>query len=216
MNYYDIIIMDVFEKGEILMDYGIIVNKEKLIKDNELPQKLTVIGKSTHPTIAFEGESDDICLEETAALYFQQMASDFNSTHSNKLIPDSGYRTISRQEKLLNYYYEQDGEKAYTYVALPRTSEHHTGLAIDVALIIDGVYTDHITGEEPEIIDLMNNCHKYGFILRYQKGKEDVTGYMYEPWHYRFVGPELAKKIHETGLTLEEVKQKEDTDSRIR
>ena len=189
------------------MDYGIIINKERLITDDELPKKLIAVGINTHPTISFEGETNEILLEETAALWFNKMVGDFNSLHNNKIIPDSGYRSVERQERLLKYYYAQDGEKAYTYVAPPRSSEHHTGLAIDVAMIVDGEYTDDITGEEPEIQELIENSYKYGFILRYPKGKEQVTGYMYEPWHFRFVGLDLAKEIHETGLALEEVVQ---------
>ena len=141
---------------------------------------------------------------------------DFNSTHRNKIIPDSGYRTIERQERLLKYYYDRDGDKAFTYVAHPRASEHHTGLAIDIALIVNGVYTDDITGQEQEIKDLITNCYKYGFILRYPKGKEEITGYTYEPWHYRFVGLDLAKKIHESGMTLEEIKQIKEYNKRTR
>jgi D-alanyl-D-alanine carboxypeptidase len=189
------------------MDYGIIINKERLITDDELPKKLIAVGVNTHPTISFEGGTNEILLEETAALWFNKMVGDFNSLHNNKIIPDSGYRSVERQERLLKYYYAQDGEKAYTYVAPPRSSEHHTGLAIDVAMIVDGEYTDDITGEEPEIKELIENSYKYGFILRYPKGKEQVTGYVYEPWHFRFVGLDLAKEIHETGLALEEVVQ---------
>ena len=195
------------------MDYGIIINKENLIKDDELPKKLVAVGINKHPTISFENETNEILLEETAAVFFNKMMNDFNAKHRNKVIPDSGYRTIERQEKLLKYYYDRDGEKAFTYVAPPRSSEHHTGLAIDVAMIVNGVYTDNITGEEPEIIDLINNCYKYGFILRYPKNKEEITGYEYEPWHFRFVGLDLAEKIHENGLTLEEIKQFKQSDN---
>ena len=189
------------------MDYEIIVNKNNLIKDEDLPQRFIVVGKNDHPTIALENESNDILLEETAALFFMQMINDFNSVHKNKIIPDSGYRTIERQERLLKYYFAKDGEKAYTYVAPPRSSEHHTGLAIDVAMINDGEYTDNITGEEKEIQELIANCYRYGFILRYPKGKEEITGYKYEPWHFRFVGLDLARRIHDSGLTLEEIKE---------
>ena len=76
-------------------------------------------------------------------------------------------------------------------------------------MIKDGKYTDEISGNEPEIIELHSICHKYGFILRYPKDKTEITGYEYEPWHFRFVGLELAKKIYDTKLTLEEIKQKE-------
>ena len=189
------------------MNYEIVINKNNSIRDEELPQRLTVIGINNHPTISFENETNEILLEEKAALFFNMMMNDFNKKHSNKIIPDSGYRTKERQERLLKYYYDRDGEKAFTYAAPPGFSEHHTGLAIDIAMIVNGEFTDDITGDEPEILDLMANCYKYGFILRYPKGKEEITGYKYEPWHYRFVGLDLAKEIHESGLTLEEIKQ---------
>ena len=188
------------------MNYEILVNKNNLIEDNDLPKKLVVVGKNLHPTITFENETNDILLEEKAAIFLNRMLNDFNSSHKNKIIPDSGYRSIERQERLLKYYLDRDGDKAFTYVALPRSSEHHTGLAIDIALMVDDVYTDDITGDEQEIIDFMKICYKYGFILRYPRGKEDITGYKYEPWHYRFVGLELAEKLYKSGLTLEEIK----------
>lgn len=98
-------------------------------------------------------------MKEKAAVFFIKMMNDFNSTHRNKIVPDSGYRTIERQKRLFKYYYDRDGDKAFTYVAPPRSSEHHTGLAIDIALIINGEYTDNITGHEQEIKDLMAICY---------------------------------------------------------
>ena len=189
------------------MDYEILVNKKNYIKSEEIPGNLVSVGKNEHPTISFGGETDEILLEETAANWFNKMIEDCNNRHDNKIIPDSGYRSIKRQERLVKYYYDRDGEKAFTYVAPPRASEHHTGLAIDVALMINGEYSDDITGEEEEIKDLQSICYNYGYILRYPKGKEEITGYKYEPWHFRFVGLDLAKKIYDSGLTLEEIKQ---------
>jgi D-alanyl-D-alanine carboxypeptidase len=188
------------------MDYTVLVNKDHLIKDSDLPKNLVIVGKMEQPTIPIaDGETDDILLEEKAAKYFLKMMNDFNSTHSNKIAPDSGYRSIDRQKRLLEYYYSVDGEKALTYAAIPRASEHHTGLAIDIVLIVNGEYMDKITGEEDEIKDLISMCYKYGFILRYPKGKENITGFIYEPWHFRFVGLELAQKAHDSGLVLEEI-----------
>lgn len=162
------------------MDYEIIVNKSFPIKDEDLPKKLVVVGKNDHPSVNLENESNDILLEEKAAYYFIRMIEDLNKNHLNKIIPDSGYRTIEKQEKILEFYLKCDGDKAYERVALPRTSEHHTGLAIDIAMIKDDKYTDEISGNEPEIIELHNICHKYGFILRYPKDKTEITGYEYD------------------------------------
>lgn len=91
-------------------------------------------------------------------------------------------------------------------VAVPGTSEHATGLAVD---IISSAYSalDDRQGDTEEQKWLMEHCWEYGFILRYPQDKAEVTGIIYEPWHYRYVGTEAAKEIHEQGLTLEEYLQ---------
>ena len=73
--------------------------------------------------------------------------------------------------------------------------------------VINGIYNDDIKEDDKEAIWLKNNCWKYGFILRYPKGKEDITGFNFEPWHYRFVGLELAFELYQTNQTLEEYKK---------
>ncbi len=116
-----------------------------------------------------------------------------------KLWIQSGYRSYSTQESLYNNYVKKDGkEKADTYSARPGHSEHQTGLAMDLNII------DSSFAGTKEAIWIEKNCYKYGFIIRYPKGKEDITGYMYEPWHIRYLGKEIAKKVYESGLTLEE------------
>ena len=169
------------------MNYEIIVNKSFPIKDEDLPKKLVVVGKNDHPRVNLENESNDILLEEKTAYYFIRMIEDFNKNHLNKIIPDSGYRTIEKQEKILEFYLKCDGDKAYERVALPRTSEHHTGLAIDIAMIKDGKYTDEISGNEPEIIELHSICHKYGFILRYPKDKSKMPWFIFITCYFGFI-----------------------------
>ena len=114
----------------------------------------------------------------------------------------STYRTYEYQENLYQNYAKQDGiNKADTYSARPGFSEHHTGLAID----IDNTKTSYLNFENTEEFKWMqDNAYKYGFILRYKKDKEDITGYIYEPWHYRYVGSKVAKYIQENNLTFEE------------
>ena len=87
--------------------------------------------------------------------------------------------------------------------AFPGRSEHNIGLAVD---IVSSTYTQLDQKQEttPEAKWLAENCYKYGFILRYPNGKTDITGIIYEPWHYRYVGVEDATKITELGVTLEE------------
>lgn len=111
----------------------------------------------------------------------------------------SGYRSFDYQDELYNDYVAVDGvEKADTYSAWPGHSEHQTGLAFDVGWVdLQFAYTG--AGQW-----LANHAHEYGFIIRYPEGKEAVTGYQYEPWHIRYLGTELAEKVYESGLCLEE------------
>ena len=111
----------------------------------------------------------------------------------------SGYRSYSTQEALYNKYVKKDGEKlANTYSAKPGQSEHQTGLAFDIG----SVTASFANTDEAKWI--ANNSYKYGFIVRYPKDKTDITGYIYEPWHVRYLGVDNATKVYESGLTLEE------------
>ena len=105
----------------------------------------------------------------------------------------SGYRSEERQREL----YENDKNGT---AAKPGTSEHQTGLAFDVTTRHDGGGFE----DTEQFRWLSENCWAFGFILRYPEGKEDITGFPYEPWHYRYVGVEIAREIHENGWTLEE------------
>ena len=111
----------------------------------------------------------------------------------------SGYRSYQRQQELFDYWVEQGGyEAALMESALPGRSEHQSGLAMDVGkLEYEYAHTD-------EGIWLAENCHKYGFIIRYPEDKTEITGYIYEPWHIRYLGESTAKLVHDSGLTLEE------------
>ena len=121
---------------------------------------------------------------------------------SINLMPTTAFRNQNFQTTLYNNYVASDGkEMADTYSARPGYSEHQTGLAIDLkntALKGDLRLTD----ENFEWLN--NNAYKYGFIIRYPKDKEYITGYQFENWHIRYVGKEIAKTIHDNDLTLEE------------
>ena len=117
---------------------------------------------------------------------------------------DSGYRTREYQEIVLQNDIKEMGEAAYDKVALPGTSEHESGLAIDCGIVIDGKYFDELPEDAPITKWIHENCYKYGFIVRYPKGKEEITGYKYEPWHLRYVGLKLAKYLTKNNLTLDE------------
>ena len=125
----------------------------------------------------------------------------------------SAYRTNGDQrwlfnnkvQKLMNEgYAEADAKRlAATVVAIPGTSEHELGLAFDLA---DNDYRDLNEAQEGTPVQkwLMENSWRFGFILRYPNNKSDVTGIIYEPWHYRYVGKQVAQEIYESGLCLEE------------
>ncbi len=113
----------------------------------------------------------------------------------------SGFRSYSYQKNLYNSYVNRDGVVAAdTYSARAGHSEHQSGLAFDVNTINDSFANT----EEGKWLN--DNCYKYGFILRYPNGKSDETGYQYEPWHFRYVGVELAEKLYNNGnwITVED------------
>jgi hypothetical protein len=116
-----------------------------------------------------------------------------------RLFVKSGYRSYVDQKVIYNGYVKRDGKAAAdTYSARPGHSEHQTGLAFDLnSLSIS--FENTAEGKW-----LAENCYKYGFIIRYPKGKENITGYIYEPWHVRYLGTEKAKAVYESGLCLEE------------
>jgi len=136
---------------------------------------------------------------------FEKMAQDAKK-QGFELVAFSTYRSYEYQATLYNNYVARDGkEKADRYSARPGYSEHQTGLAFDIGEKgREDLWLEEAFGESPAGKWLAENAHKYGFILRYPKGKENITGYMYEAWHFRYLGVELATKVKESGLTLEE------------
>ncbi|CAH1209939.1 hypothetical protein PAECIP111892_03352 [Paenibacillus auburnensis] len=117
----------------------------------------------------------------------------------------SAYRSEKTQTTLFNNYVARDGEeKARTYSAVPGHSEHQTGLAIDVSGSDGKCAAESCFGGTKEADWLAAHAAEYGFIIRYPEGKQGITGYMYEPWHIRYVGQEIAKEIAAKGITLEE------------
>lgn len=118
----------------------------------------------------------------------------------------SGFRSYSLQKTYYESYVRAYGQaEADRFSARPGTSEHQTGLVVDLSTIGSDCYLDACFATEPGGKWVAANGHKYGFIVRYPKNKESVTGYIYEPWHLRYVGPELAAEVHSQGnVTLEE------------
>lgn len=131
---------------------------------------------------------------------FNKMKDDAASQGLNIYII-SGFRSYNTQNTIYNNYIARDGKDAAdTYSARPGHSEHQTGLAFDLNSLSSSF------GNTNEGIWLSNNCYKYGFILRYTKDGENKTGYIYEPWHFRYVGKDLATKLYNNGswITIEE------------
>lgn len=186
------------------MNKLILVNKNNKLDKDYIVNDLVSVGKQ-YDSINNCFSDIDILLVKEAANYFIEMIDDVNNKYSDvRVIADSGYRSYYDQERVLNYYIERDGESlAYDRVAVPGTSEHQTGLAIDIAIIKDGIYIDDVNDNDDVIKFLHNNCYRYGYILRFPKDCREITGFDYEPWHFRYVGIENAKEIYYRKLTLE-------------
>lgn len=154
---------------------------------------------------------NDQAVDQRCYPNLQRMMDDCRAAGLSPLICSS-YRTRDRQEALFankvsrlmaqGYSREEAEREAATVVALPGTSEHQTGLAVD---IVDTDYQVLDRAQEDTAVQqwLMEHSWEYGFILRYPNDKSDVTGIIYEPWHYRYVGRKAAGEIHEQGVTLE-------------
>lgn len=142
------------------------------------------------------GNGDD----PTALAKLQQLQRDAQAQGINISNSYSGYRSYQYQTNLYNNYVNQHGEEeANTFSAKPGFSEHQTGLTFDLKDFNDQLVEDPITSQW-----IKDNCAKYGFIVRYPEGKEDITGYIYEPWHLRYVGEEVANQIMNNNTTLEQ------------
>ena len=171
----------------------ILVNKYNYVTENYVPENLQPLNTS----YARSGMQ----LVDIAKEAFESMSDDAKKEGMN-IIAMSSYRSYDYQVNLYNNYVKTDGkEAADTYSARPGYSEHQTGLAVDV-YNLELPYTSFEKTEEFNW--MQENAYKYGFILRFPKDKVDITGYQYEAWHYRYVGKEVAKYIHNHNMTLEE------------
>ena len=183
---------------------------------NPVPEDYTVDLMDLSVIYATDGIQIDARIYEP----LKKMMDDCNAAMAEQYPDDaprccvtSGYRSMEDQtqiynNKVNNLIYngrtqEEAEQEAATAVALPGTSEHQIGLAVDI-VDTDSWSLDEFQDDLPAQKWLMEHCWEYGFILRYPEGKTDVTGIIYEPWHYRYVGTELAKELQASGLTLEE------------
>lgn len=187
-------------------DIDVLVNKDNMLDINYVPSNLYVVDENENNFRNYQDPSLKPMLRLDVKPYIDALIRDANNL-GFPLIVDSAYRSGVYQKQILENEIKLKGSDAYKLVALPGASEHQTGLAIDFAYYKDGVYSDEVLESDKEAIWLKENAYKYGFILRYPKGKEDITGFNFEPWHYRFVGLELALELYQTNQTLEEYKK---------
>ena len=170
----------------------VIVNKYYKLNENYEPSDLV--------TIDSKFASNNQRLRKEAADKFEEMAADALAS-GIKIYAGSTYRSYDYQLDLYNRYVLQDGfAEAETYSARAGYSEHQLGLAVDV---LNGDW-QYLSENDDEYTWLIDNSYKYGFILRYPRNKEYVTGYMFEDWHFRYLGVELANKVKLSGLTYDE------------
>lgn len=168
-------------------------NKYIAMKEDYIPDNLESIDTSC----AIGGMK----LVSEARVAFEKMCKDAKKDGMT-IRAMSSYRSYAYQVKLYNNYVKQDGkEEADTYSARPGFSEHQTGLVTD----IDNAVIEYTSFEKTKEFNWMkDNAYKYGFILRYPKGFENITGYNYESWHYRYVSSEIATYIHKNNITFDE------------
>ena len=179
-------------------DLLVLVNKNYALPENYSPEDLVV------PNVYLATNKENNYLRKDAASALEAM---FKSASEEGYIlyARSGYRSYQTQKSLYNRYTEQNGQlKADTFSARPGHSEHQTGLAVDVTSQSVGLLLDdnfHLTSEGNWVKE---HAHEFGFIIRYDEGKEHLTGFQYEPWHLRYVGKEVATEIKNNNWLLEE------------
>lgn len=177
----------------------ILVNKQNPVDQNYKPDDLTAM-----KYYAPEREASGRYMREAAAAAFFQLV-EAAALDGLELRMTTAYRSYGYQKIIYDNYMNQYGEEeANRFSAKPGQSEHQTGLAVDVSSPSVDYELEDTFGDTPEGKWLASHAYEFGFILRYPKGKEDITGYTYEPWHLRFVGLFVAKEIHDQGTTLEE------------
>lgn len=170
----------------------VLVNKYHKLDENYEPSDLTIIDSKY--------ASGTQKLRKEAQIKFEEMASDM-AKENLKIYAGSTYRSYTYQKGLYDRYVKKDGfAAAETYSARSGYSEHQLGLAVD---IVNGKW-DYLSENDKEYDYLVKNSYKYGFILRYPRGSEYITGYMFEDWHFRYLGIELATKVFNSGLTYDE------------
>jgi D-alanyl-D-alanine carboxypeptidase len=181
-------------------DMAVVVNKERGLPDTYEPTDLT----EPNVDFSFSGKADKRMLRKEAAQALEKLFKQA-SADGIKLYGLSGYRSRATQVSVYNNNVKTQGQaEADKVSARPGFSEHQTGLAIDVSSQSAKFGLEEVFGTTKEGKWLAEHAHEAGFIIRYPKGKESITGYSYEPWHIRYVGLDIAKVVYENRWTLEE------------
>ena len=188
------------------LSIDVLVNKENMLSIDYIPKNMYIVDNNENNFHNYLIDNIKPMLRMEVKPYIEKLIHDANNNGIN-IIVDSAFRSGNYQQMILDKLISEKGNEAYKLIALPGASEHQTGLAVDFAIYENGIYNDDIKEDDKEAIWLKDNAWKYGFILRYPKGKEYITGFNFEPWHYRFVGLELALELYQTNQTLEEYKK---------
>lgn len=179
--------------------YDIVINKERSLPTDYVPNDLVFVDVPTclpNPEIR---QLRKVASEALSDMFQAALEEDIS------LVARSGYRSYATQASLYNGYVDKYGQEyADKYSARPGTSEHQTGLAMDITAESVNLQLDDNFGKTKEGLWLASNAHRFGFIIRYPEGMENITGYFYEPWHVRYLGVNLATNVYNSGLTLEE------------
>ena len=193
-------------KEEVEETEEVVVDENGYIEGMTLPSQPTyidgiLIASKQYPLPASFNPGEDV----DARHAFNEMAKEAQKAGFT-ITAFSTFRSYDYQVELYNRYVARDGQAAADrYSARPGYSEHQTGLAFDIGEVgNEADWASNRFGQTPAGQWVNEHAHRYGFILRYPEGKEQITGYMHESWHFRYVGKEMAKKIHEKGITLEE------------
>lgn len=231
----DNVTADVSVSEDTVSEGEMFVTEDTVSDSESVPERPTVTYDGEHIVVSYNGEWEHMLVNrwnsipegyeiDTVTLdngkqvdsrIYEDLRNMFDDARAKDVYPyvTEAFRSTEDQQGMMKLYIERYIEEGYdeetakemaeAYVALPGTSEHQLGLALDINA------DTNISGDNEAVYGwLAENAYRYGFILRYPEGKEDITGISYEPWHYRYVGKEFAEEIHRDGLCLEEYLQK--------
>ena len=206
LSYNSFLISTLNPNDEI--DYLVLVNKKYKLPD-DYESKVDLINATNYLPSPRTFE-----IERKAFEYYTQLRNKLLEENNIQIELDSVYRSVKRQQEIWDEFIEKYGEEyTISHVAVPGHSEHHTGLAIDICLVVNGTViddNDEMIAQREIFAKIHEKLADYGFILRYPEGKKYITGYDYEPWHLRFVLVDNAKAIKNQDVTLEEFLGKDD------